>query len=130
MSWMPVRRVRLAFVLTAAAAVGCGGPSRPTPTTGLTGTVLRGPITPVCQVDVACDAPFSAGFSVDRSGGAVAHFRSDAAGHFTVWLEPGMYTVVPDQDAPVTAPASQARPVTVGPVGLTDVELLFDTGIR
>ena len=116
----------MAFAVSAA----CSGPAAPTLTTGLTGVVLRGPIAPVCQVNVACDAPFSAGFTVQQDTNTVAHFRSDTTGHFTVALQPGTYRVVPDPDAPVIAPASQAKTVSVGPVGLTQVQLEFDTGIR
>jgi hypothetical protein len=118
--------VTLALSLTAA----CGNPAASTPTTGLTGVVVRGPITPVCQLDVPCDAPFSAGFTVEQDGRSVARFRSDTNGHFTVWLRPGTYRVVPDRDAPLLVPASQARAVDVGQTGLTNVRLAFDTGIR
>jgi hypothetical protein len=92
--------------------------------------VLRGPIAPVCQANVSCDAPFSAGFTVGQQGRAVARFQSDTAGHFTVWIGPGTYSIVPDADAPLLAPSSQARIVEVGTAGLTTVELHFDTGIR
>ena len=92
---------------------------------------MRGPITPVCRIDVPCDAPFSAGFTVQRAGRQVAQFQSDSAGQFSVFLEPGPYSVVPNADAPIISPASQAKPVTVGGNGpLTVVRLTFDTGIR
>jgi hypothetical protein len=103
----------------------------PSPSTGLTGVVVRGPVTPVCRVDVPCDAPFSATFNVERNGRRVTQFQSDTAGQFTVFLEPGTYTVVPNPDAPVILPSSQAKSVTVGDNGmLTVVRLMFDTGIR
>jgi hypothetical protein len=93
--------------------------------------VVRGPITPVCRVDVPCDAPFSAGFTVQRAGRQVAQFQSDSAGQFTVYLQPGAYSVVPNADAPLISPSSQAKAVTVGDTGpLTVVRLAFDTGIR
>jgi hypothetical protein len=123
-------RIRIAGAAMLAALAACGGPAMPTPTTGLTGVVLRGPIAPVCQVNVACDAPFSAGFTVRLGSSTVARFRSDAAGAFTVALQPGTYQVVPDSDAPVISPLLQAKTVTVGSVGLTHVQLEFDTGIR
>jgi hypothetical protein len=92
---------------------------------------MRGPVTPVCRVDVPCDAPFSATFNVERSGRRVAQFQSDAAGQFTVLLAPGTYTVVPNSDAPIISPSSQMKPVTVADNGmLTTVRLMFDTGIR
>ena len=98
--------------------------------TGLEGIVRRGPITPVCQVDVPCDAPFAASFEVRNGQGVVARFRSDSAGLFRVALLPGSYTVVPDSSAPLLGAAHQRHAVIVGPDGLTHVELDFDTGIR
>lgn len=122
---------RLAILLVLAGSAACGA-AAPTPTTGLTGTVLRGPITPVCQPNADCDAPFSAGFSVTDAAGqtTLAHFQSDPNGRFTVMLQPGPCRVVPDSDAPILSPASQVKTVTVGASGLTSVELQFDTGIR
>lgn len=103
----------------------------PSPTTGLSGVVMRGPITPVCRVDTPCDAPFTATFSVQRSGRQIAQFRSDASGLFTVFLKPGDYTVVPPPDAPIISPAMQSKQVSVADSGtLTMVRLTFDTGIR
>lgn len=100
-------------------------------TTGLTGVVMRGPVMPVCRVDVPCDAPFSATFNVERNGRRVTQFHSDTAGQFTVFLAPGTYTVVPSSDAPLLSPSSQLKSVTVADSGtLTIVRLTFDTGIR
>jgi hypothetical protein len=118
-----------AAATTIAACASAGSP--PSTTTGLTGVVMRGPVTPVCRVDVACDAPFSATFNVERNGRRVTQFQSDAAGQFTVLLAPGAYTVVPNTDAPVISPASHLKSVTVADNGmLTVVRLMFDTGIR
>jgi hypothetical protein len=125
-------RVVRAISMAACGAALCGCASAgPSPTTGLTGVVLRGPITPVCRVDVPCDAPFSAGFTVQRDGRRVGSFQSDASGQFTVFLAPGAYTVVPNADAPIILGSSQAKSVTVADTGmLTVVRLTFDTGIR
>lgn len=121
---------RLACVVIGVLGVSGCSATAPSPTTGLTGVVVRGPITPVCRVDVPCEAPFSASFTVQRDGRRVAGFQSDASGQFTVLLTPGPYTVVPNADAPVIVPAAQAKSVTVGDTGLTVVRLTFDTGIR
>ena len=122
-----MNRWAIVVVLCAAA---CGGVA-PSPTTGLTGVVLRGPVTPVCRVDVPCEAPFSARFTVRRSGREVAEFQSDSAGQFTVLLEPGRYDVVPAVDAPLISPTVQVKSVTVEDTGRpTVVRLVFDTGIR
>lgn len=120
-----------AILLAGVAALGACASAGPSPTTGLSGVVIRGPVTPVCRIDVPCDAPFSAGFTVQRGGRRVADFRSDASGQFMVFLAPGPYTVVPDSDAGIISPSSQAKSVTVADTGtLTVVRLTFDTGIR
>jgi hypothetical protein len=118
-----------ALLIVALGATACGSPTEPT-STGLAGTVLRGPTQPVCTVNQPCDAPFSAGFSVQRGTTQTASFRSDPQGHYEVRLSPGTYTIVPDDDAPIMTPKSQVKAVTVGPSGLTMVDLHFDTGIR
>lgn len=123
--------LRIVLIGIAAAIAACASAPSPSTMTGLTGVVMRGPVTPVCRVDVPCDAPFSATFNIERSGRRVAQFQSDAAGQFTVLLAPGMYTVVPNSDAPIISPSSQAKSVMVADNGmLTVVRLTFDTGIR
>lgn len=119
------------MVAVAIAPLSCGNDASTVPlTTGLTGTVTRGPITPVCMVNVPCDAPFAAHFTVRQGSHTVAAFQSDSTGHFEVRLAPGSYTVVPGADAPIISSSIQARAVNVGPSGLTVVNLDFDTGIR
>jgi hypothetical protein len=97
--------------------------------TGLEGTMRRGPTRPVCQVDQPCTAPFKSGFKVLRGDQIVARFQSDSEGHFMIHLPPGTYAVSPDESAPLLTRAD-AHEVTVGPSGLTHVDLEFDTGIR
>ena len=97
--------------------------------TGLEGMVRRGPIQPVCRVGEPCDAPFSAAFQVWQQQQLVTKFRSDSTGHYRVLLAPGAYTIVADSGAPIW-PARQAHDVMVGSVGLTHLDLDFDTGIR
>lgn len=98
--------------------------------TGLEGTVRRGPIQPVCRPDQPCDAPFSARFEVRSGERHIAYFRSDSAGDFEVRLAPGEYTVAPDSFAPLLGAIWQTKAVVVGSAGLTHVEFDFDTGIR
>jgi hypothetical protein len=122
----------MVLIVTTAAIVACvSAGSSPSNTTGLTGVVMRGPVTPVCRVDVPCDAPFSATFMVEQNGRRVAQFQSDVAGQFTVSLKPGPYMVVPGADAPIIGASLQSKSVTVADNGmLTAVRLMFDTGIR
>ena len=124
------RALLATLALALSSLIACSQPASPTPTAGLTGVVMRGPITPVCQVQIPCSAPFSADFSVEQNGRSVTRFHSAADGHFTVLLAAGVYRIVPDATAPIMFPQSQAKTVEVRSVGLTEVQLEFDTGIR
>jgi hypothetical protein len=61
---------------------------------GLHGTVLRGPTTPVCRVGVPCSAP-AAGTKLRfvQHGHVVARVRVHRNGRYSVRLAPGLYTV-------------------------------------
>jgi hypothetical protein len=126
-----MNKVALSLLALGAAAYAssrCGG-VEPT-ATRLVGQVVRGPIWPVCQVDVPCEEPFSASFTARDGHGRVTAFRSDGQGRFAVPLAPGTYTIVPAPDAPLLSPTQQAKLVVVGPESVTVVRLDFDTGIR
>lgn len=127
MMWLP----RLVVVACIGVTAGCANPAEPTLFgTGLVGTVLRGPVQPVCMPGVSCDAPFSASFGVYSGTQQVATFQSDAQGHFEVRLAPGDYLILLASSSMIIVPSSQPKQVTVGPVGLTTVQLIYDTGIR
>src|SRR4051794_29962565 len=120
-------------VLAAALLLAISGctSTMPSPLTGLTGVVTRGPTRPVCTLETPCEAPFAGGFTVRRDGQQVERFRSDGSGQFTVFLKPGTYSIVPDPDAPIISASSQVKSATVADIGaLTAVRLMFDTGIR
>ena len=94
------------------------------------GTITRGPIQPVCQVDQPCDGPLVADFVVARNGRAVLNFRTDATGHFSIALAPGSYQVIPSVDAPIMGAGTVSQPLTVVAPETRGVMLQFDTGIR
>ena len=125
-----MRMRALPALLLALSSTACESLSGPSSATGLSGTTLRGPIQPVCAANQTCDAPFSSGFTVLKIGTIVGSFRSDTQGHYEVRLPAGGYTLVPDADAPIMKPTSQAKDVTVGSNGMTMLDLHFDTGIR
>jgi hypothetical protein len=111
-------------------SLGCGV-FAPNEATGvLTGKVYRGPIAPVCQPTVPCDAPFSATFDVRRGSWRVATFTSGADGSFSVALPAGELLVIPRATAPIMDPTSQVKSVVLQPGMTTVVDLFFDTGIR
>jgi len=100
-------------------------------TTGLTGTVFRGPINPVAIVGILNDEPFSAEFLVyDNRDNFIISFHSDDEGKFSVALPPGEYMIIPDKSAPIISPEHQIKEVTVNPDSITSLDLYFDTGIR
>ncbi len=114
-----------------AATASCTSPIRPTILdTGLAGTILRGPIQPVCVPEVSCDAPLVASFGVYSDTQQIATFTTDTQGHFEVRLPPGTYLILIMSDSTLVAPGSQPKQVTVLSEGVTTVALLYDTGIR
>lgn len=71
-------------------------------TTGLEGTVFRGPINPVEMEGQVNDAPFSALFNVyNLNDRRIKSFSSTTDGKFNVMLAPGNYKIIPDKSAPV-----------------------------
>jgi hypothetical protein len=124
-----MRTALLSIVALSWWMASCGAPAAPSET-ALAGTVVRGPIQPVCRVDLPCDVPFSANFTVQQGERVVARFRSDSEGRFDVQVARGTYLVVPGPDAPIISPSAQAKEVIVGSNGPTIVLLHFDTGIR
>jgi len=100
-------------------------------TTGLEGTVFRGPINPVEMEGQVNDAPFSALFNVyNLNDRRIKSFSTNADGKFNVLLAPGNYKIIPDKSAPILGADFQIKEVTIGPVGITRQDLFFDTGIR
>jgi hypothetical protein len=89
--------------------------------------VRRGPTQGACHQDQPCDEPLQATFSLQQDGRVIARFTSDENGHFLVHANPGPYVVVPDEPVGI---GQEAIEVTIGPEGLTQVNLSFDTGIR
>jgi hypothetical protein len=59
----------------------------------LFGTVTRGPVTPVCRVDIPCDDPAAnVKLSFSRAGSSIS-VRTDGFGRYRVRLAPGTYVV-------------------------------------
>ena len=100
-------------------------------TTGLEGTVYRGPINPVEMEGHVNDAPFSALFNVYNSNDKfIKSFSSGANGEFSIMLAPGDYKIIPDKSAPIMGAEFQVKEISIDQVGITRQDLFFDTGIR
>ncbi len=109
--------------------LACNSPTA-ADTVPVDGTILRGPIQPVCQVGQSCDGPLVADFVVARNGRTIRSFRTDAAGHFSISLAPGSYQVIPAANAPIIGAGTVSQPLTVVAPETRGVTLQFDTGIR
>ena len=69
------------------------GASAASSSSGLHGTVRRGPITPVCRVGVPCDAPAPGVVLTFSHTGLVRKARTDEKGAYRIALPPGVYSV-------------------------------------
>lgn len=127
----------VAFALAACArqgsgAVGDPGGTRPSPDSGIRGTVVAGPTCPVERADSPCpDKPIAAAIEVQApNGDVVAHARSGTDGRFEVEVEPGHYVLAPQPPSEMGFPIGKPLDVVVRPHRFTKVTVTFDTGIR
>ncbi|MGZ4359606.1 MAG: hypothetical protein ACXVZO_03540 [Gaiellaceae bacterium] len=123
---MKLRRHALWLVVAIAASTSFA--SAAPVSSGLHGTVRRGPITPVCRVGVPCDRPaghLTLVFS--RRGRERGRVTTRADGSYRIQLAPGLYQVRATRGflrtpRPPTAEVRRGR--------LARVDFFFDTGIR
>jgi hypothetical protein len=94
----------------------------------LHGTVMRGPITPVCQAGVPCDGPAAHVTLLFTRAGVTTKASTDASGHYRIKLRAGLYSVRTNQKPFGTTP----KPASVRFVAARDrlVDFFIDTGIR
>lgn len=99
------------------------------PTTGLYGTVHRGPIRPVCSIDEPCDGPANVTLVFSRLGRTVARVHTREDGSYRIRLRPGQYSV-----RTTSTSLFERRPdpktATVPRVGYRRINFFIDTGIR
>ena len=121
--------MRAALLAIAAVLAASAAAAATTPTSGLRGIVVRGPVTPVCRVDRPCDEPaahYTLVFS--RASRIVARTRTGADGRFRIALHPGRYVVRTTR----TGFERRVTPdrVTVPTRRYARVTFRIDTGIR
>jgi hypothetical protein len=119
-------------LLTAAAvviALFIAGSSGGATGSGLYGAVRKGPVMPVCQQGVPCDAPAQVTLVFSRDNQVVARVKSTANGKYRIALAPGFYDVRSTVKVGVTKlPKPHAVHVRSG--HWDRINLFFDTGIR
>ena len=119
--------VALTFFAALLAAPGIAGGV--TAKSGLFGVVKRGPIAPVCRVDVPCDAPTKVTLVFSRRGGKVTRVRSAPNGRYRLALAPGYYDIRTVEKIGIgSLPRPHAVHVRAG--HWDRIDLFIDTGIR
>ncbi|MGZ4387895.1 MAG: carboxypeptidase-like regulatory domain-containing protein [Gaiellaceae bacterium] len=114
-----------ALVLAALAVCSAAGG---TTTSGLRGTVTRGPIVPVCKVGEPCDAPAAKVVLVFRRNGQVARTTTDAKGRYRIALAPGTWAISLTRTG--IGNMIYPRQARVVAHAFRLVDLSIDTGIR
>jgi hypothetical protein len=124
-----MRPARLLTLVALALALATAATSTAAvPRSGLHGTVMRGPTTPVCRVDVPCEAPARNVVLTFWRGGVGRTTRTDGSGAYRIGLPPGIYSV-----------RTGAKPLGLTPyparvhvrAGHSDkIVFMIDTGIR
>lgn len=115
-------------VLGAAVACGAATGNAQKPETGLHGLVTRGPLSPVCGVELPCEGPApDLRLVFSRNGEVAGATTTRADGTYRIRLRPGTYTVRVGQPRRT---ATQPRTATVPRKGFRRVNFFVDTGIR
>jgi hypothetical protein len=121
-----------ALATFAALTLGCGsaGSAGSSGTaSGLRGLVKRGPITPVCRINVPCDEPARGVKLVfSRSGNVVATATTNQKGWYRVTLSPGRYSVRTNRPGVQRKTTPSAATVPSDRFARRDFHI--DTGIR
>jgi hypothetical protein len=113
-----------ALTVAAVAQARLTAPAKPS---GLYGLVMRGPVTPVCQVGIPCDEPAANTTFLLIRPGKTTRVRTNATGHYRVRLVPGRYVITRTNWGPGSIKPASARV----PAGrFARVNIFIDTGIR
>ncbi len=117
-----------AAALLALAALGAASGAPGQVASGLFGVVERGPVTPVCMVDVPCDVPARGVTLVfSRDGRYAARSVTGQDGSYRVRLGPGTYSV---RTLPASGRPLQPARARVVAGRLRRLDFSIDTGIR
>jgi hypothetical protein len=125
---MRVVAITLAALAVAAASAGAAISTRPP--SGLHGTVMRGPIKPVCEEGEPCDAPaVGVVLQFNYAGQVVARTKTGAGGAYTIRLKPATYTVTTQPPRRIGSGLTPGR-VRVLAGRILRVDFHLDTGIQ
>jgi hypothetical protein len=118
------------MLVLALLTLALAAPAAPaTSASGLRGIVMRGPITPVCRVDVPCDEPAANVVLVfAQAGRVVARTTTRPNGAYRLTLRPGRYAVTTARRTIGAGLTPRIVLVPRGRVARFDFEL--DTGLQ
>jgi hypothetical protein len=122
--------ILMAFILPIISA--CASASQ-TITSGISGKVMIGPISPVEKEGEVNEKPYPDAliFIMDASGKKkMKEVKSDLDGLFKVYLAPGTYLLVPQSPKNQALPVGEPQTVIVLENRFTDVTVNYDSGIR
>lgn len=117
------------LVVVAAVALTLAGVGSGSPTGGLYGVVIRGPVAPVCRVNVPCDEPAAAAVLFFNRAGRSSRVVAGGDGSYRITLVPGVYTVRISESQPAIGAGLRPRRVHVV-ARMLRLGFSIDTGIR
>lgn len=122
-------RIYFIFLLFSLLIVACLSTPQPLDS-GIEGFVTIGPMCPVMQEEVPCpDQPYQATLAVlSTSGEKITQFQTDENGYFRIELVAGDYILHPE--SPNGLPFAADMPFTVNEHKFTQLEIIYDSGIR
>jgi hypothetical protein len=122
--------VRLLLVIWSLALVMATGAQATTTRGTLTGTVTRGPITPVCAFEQPCDEPAAnVTLLFTRNGDVLGRAVTDSAGRYRVRLPAGAYVVRRPSATGIDRKLEPNR-VRIFARRTSRIDFSIDTGIR
>lgn len=122
----------LLLLLTICILTACSITPTPDGSSGVYGRVTIGPMCPVMRAEDPCpDKPYQSTLVISTpSGKKVTSINTDADGHFRVNLLPGEYTLKPQTPQNQPLPIAQEQTFTVVTGQFTELNVLYDSGIR
>ncbi len=95
------------------------------------GFVVRGPTTPVCQIDRPCSAPVKATFLIKQNNNLIRSVSTNKQGYFHILLYPGSYMIVQEGCPETKISFGCLRPTQMTvKAGLNRFNFYIDTGLR
>jgi hypothetical protein len=116
---------RLVLIGALGAALLCTGSAVAAARSGAFGTVIRGPITPVCSAEQPCSEPAAGAVMIfSHDGSEAARVTVGPAGTYRIHLKPGLYTV--------RTRSRRIEPLTlrIRAGAMARADFSIDTGIR